>query len=194
MPREFLDRIYRINRIKKGGGVKSKKIVRAADKADCMRAMQKSTSARVDSTSKLRVQHAVVRFDAVPKNVASEVLERTCLDDQGDILEWEYNFIQSIPAAAFWRKLEEDVSGWLGREIRRLRKCKLLPVLYVDIAPRRYHMFYVQIFRSIVRKLAMKKSAFVLCRKDREDSSSVVEIPESIIALLARNRFNLEIS
>ena len=48
MPREFLDRIYRINRIKKGGGVKSKKIVRVADKADCMRAMQKSTSARVD--------------------------------------------------------------------------------------------------------------------------------------------------
>ena len=174
--------------------MKRKKIVNANCKVDWVKAGQKAAVACIDLTSKMRVLHAVVRFDAVPKNVVSEVLERTCLDDQGDILEWEYNFIRSIPAAAFWQKLEEDLADWLGKEIRRLRKCKLLPVLYVGIAPRRYQMFYVQISRSRVRKLAMKKSAFVICRQDKEDSSSVVEIPESIIALLARNRFNLEIS
>lgn len=141
-----------------------------------------------------RVRHAVVRIDAVPRCVVSEVLSRTCLDDAGDILEWEYDFRRSIPATSFWQKLEADLSGLLGKEIRRLRKHKLLPVLYVDMAPRQYHMFYVQLLRSTVRKLAMGGSSFVLCRRDDDSFSTVVEIPKYIIALLARNKFKIEIS
>ena len=148
----------------------------------------------VDLASKLYIRHAVVRFDAVPKNIVSDVLERIVLGAHGDILEWEYNFRKSIPAAVFWLKFESDLSDWLGNEVRRLRKHKLLPVLYVDMAPRQYHMFYLQLFRPTVRKLAMIGSSFVLCRKDDDSSSAVVEIPEYIIALLAQNRFKLEIA
>ena len=147
-----------------------------------------------DHTLVFRVRHAVVRFDAVPESVISDVLERTVLGDQGDILEWEYNVRRSIPATSFWQKLEADLSGLLGKEIRRLRKHKLLPVLYVDMAPRQYHMFYVQLLRSTVRKLAMGGSSFVLCRRDDDSFSTVVEIPKYIIALLARNKFKIEIS
>ena len=78
------------------------------------------------SDSCLRVRHAVVRFDAVPKNIVSDVLEQTVLDAPGDILEWEYDFRRSIPAAVFWEKFESDLSGWLGNEVRRLRKHKWL--------------------------------------------------------------------
>ena len=147
-----------------------------------------------DYSQGLRVGHAVVRFDAVPKDVGSDVLERINLAAHGDILEWEYNFRRSIPAAVFWQKFESDLSGWLGNEVRRLRKKKLMPVLYVGMAPRQYHMFYVQLFRPTVRKLSMNKSSFVLCRRDSDSSSTVIEIPGFIIDLLAQNRFKLEIA
>lgn len=87
----------------------------------------------VYSASKMYMRYAVVRFDAFPKYVVSDVLERTILDAPGDILEWEYNFRRSISAAVFWQKFESDLSGRLGNEVRRLRKHKLLPVLYVNI-------------------------------------------------------------
>ena len=44
----------------------------------------------VYSASKMYMRYAVVRFDAFPKYVVSDVLERTILDAPGDILEWEY--------------------------------------------------------------------------------------------------------
>lgn len=148
----------------------------------------------VYSALKMYIRHAVVRFDAVPKDVGSDVLERINHAPHGDILEWEYNFRRSIPAAVFWQKFESDLSGWLGNEVRRLRKNKLMPVLYVGMAPRQYHMFYVQLFWPTVRKLSMNKSSFVLCRRDSDSSSTVVEIPGFIIDLLAQNRFKLEIA
>jgi len=147
-----------------------------------------------NSLVRLRVIHALVRFDNVPKNIVSSVLERTVLNDPGDILEWEYNFRRSIPAPTFWARLQSDMEGRLGREILRLRKHKLLPVLYVDIIPREYHMFYMQLSRFAVQRLAAKKSGFVLCRRDRESSGAIVEIPAPIIALLARNKFGIEIA
>lgn len=42
----------------------------------------------VYSASKMYMRYAVVRFDAFPKYVVSDVLERTILDAPGDILEW----------------------------------------------------------------------------------------------------------
>ena len=63
----------------------------------------------VYSASKMYMRHAVVRFDAVPKDVVSNVLERTILDAPGDILAWEYNFRRSISATVFWQKFESDL-------------------------------------------------------------------------------------
>ena len=91
--------------------MKRKKIVNANCKVDWVKAGQKAAVACIDLTSKMRVLHAVVRFDAVPKNVVSEVLERTCLDDQGDILEWEYNSKRQIQRDLAKRDLGDPPVG-----------------------------------------------------------------------------------
>ena len=144
----------------------------------------------LDIFKHFRGRHAVVRFDAVPNNVVSEVLDRTVFDDSGDILEWEYNFRRSILAVVFWQKFELDISGWLGREICRMRKYRLHPVLYFDAEPCILPMFHMTLYRPTLEKLARKKQDFVLWCYDDMLRKPIVAIPKTIVELLVRNKFS----
>lgn len=144
----------------------------------------------LDIFKQFRVCHALVRFDAVPKNVASEVLERTIFANSGDMLEWEYNFRRSVAAAVFWQKLESDISGWLGKEICRLRKYGLRPVLYFDVKPCALPIFHMSLYYPTLAKLARKKQGLVIwCQDDDTLLKPMVAIPWTLVALLVRNKF-----
>ena len=144
----------------------------------------------LDMYKLFRVSHAVVRIDAVPKNVASKVLERTVFENSGDILEWEYNFRRSVTAAVFWQKLELDISTWLGKEICRLKKYRLRPVLYFDTEPCALPMFHMTLYYPTLVKLARKKQDFAIgCQDDDTSFKPIVAIPQTAIALLVRNKF-----
>ena len=142
----------------------------------------------------LRVCHAIVRFDNIPHDVTSDVLERTELPLYGDILEWEYCFRHNITMLQFEKKLQADLNARVGDEILRLGKFGHYPTLYLDFNFSGASYFRFEISNDTLRKLSRDSRSIELSYPSLVFSNQLsIVVSSNFIKILNLYRFSLEI-
>lgn len=142
----------------------------------------------------LRLSSALVRFDNVPREISSNLLERIAVAEREYILVYEYVFRRNMRTDVFLRRFALDCRGVLGEELSRLGRAGIKPVLKIDYSSRQLDYLSVTIGRASILKLAKQGRAFRLSFPSQSGGIDwIMTIHREMFALLADYSFSLEI-
>lgn len=117
---------------------------------------------------KLKINHAVLRYDNVPHDVPLGVFYRTSLPTRNDIFSKDFFWARSITAESFDSFLSRDMIPRLKDEMSRMQRLGLRPVLHVDYVSRGNGVFWVLLNSATVRRLAKGGSGVDICIRGKK--------------------------
>lgn len=142
---------------------------------------------------RLRINHAVLRYDHVPNDVPPGLFYRTALSDRSYIFSKDFFWKRSITAERFDSFLSRDLIPQFMDEMSRMKCLGLMPVLHVDYVSRGNGVFWVSLNSANVRQLVKSGSGIDICIR-ANGSEYVAGLGVESLSRLKRFGFTVEMA
>lgn len=117
---------------------------------------------------RLKINHAVLRYDNVPHDVPLGLFYRTVLSARNDIFSKDFFWDRSITIERFDDFLSRELIPQFKDEMSRMERLGLRPVLHVDYVSRGNVVFWLSLNSATVHRLVKSGSGIDICIRGKE--------------------------